>query len=224
MDNATKKEMEYPQNLLYAVFEDEKMLENTNAITDLNGSVEYALYTLLDRERQILKYRFAHLMTCEEVGKLYSITRERVRQIEQRALRKLRHPQRLKYLKYGVLGVIDLNREEYLNRIMDIENRLIELCKLNEAKADEVIHDVKLREKYKGELLENCDFSVRTYNCIKRHGIDSLSQLSKLSYNEIITIRNLGRKSVGEIIDKLQEHGYDVEHLKKGIRAEHDKF
>lgn len=224
MDNTTKKEMEYPQNLLYAVFEDEKMLENANTITDLNGSVEYALYTLLDRERQILKYRFAHLMTYEEVGKLYSITRERIRQIEQRALRKLRHPQRLKYLEYGVLGVIDLNREEYLNRVMDIENRLIELCKLNEAKADEVIHDVKLREKYKGELIENCDFSARTYNCVKRHGIDSLSQLSKLSYNEIINIRNLGRKSVGEIIDKLREYGYDVEHLEKGIRAEHDKF
>lgn len=224
MDNTTKKEMEYPQNLLYAVFEDEKMLENANTITDLNGSVEYALYTLFDRERQILKYRFAHLMTHEEIGKLYSITRERIRQIEQRALRKLRHPQRLKYLKYGVLGVIDLNREEYLNRVMDIENRLIELCKLNDAKADEVIHDVKLKEKYKGILIENCDFSVRTYTCLKRHGIDSLSQLSKLSYNEIINIRNLGRKSVGEIIDKLSEYGYDVEHLEKGIRAEHDKF
>nr|DAF01575.1 MAG TPA: RNA polymerase sigma factor [Caudoviricetes sp.] len=222
--NTVKKEMEYPLNLLYAVFEDEKMLENTDTIIDLNGSVEYTLFTLLDKERQILKYRFEDLMTYEEIGKLYSVTRERIRQIEQRALRKLRHPQRLKYLKCGVSGVMEMNREEYLNRVMDIENRLIELCKLNEAKADEVIHDVKLREKYKGELIENCDFSVRTYNCIKRHGVDSLSKLSKLSYDEIINIRNLGRKSVGEIIYKLRDYGYNVEHLEKGIGAEHDKF
>ena len=215
--NTVKKKMEYPLNLLYAVFEDEKMLENTDTLIDLNGSVEYTLFTLLDRERQILKYRFEDLMTYEEIGKLYSVTRERIRQMEARALRKLRSPQRLKYLKCGVSGVMEMNREEYLNRVMDIENRLIELCKLNEAKADEVIHDVKLREKYKGEPIENCDFSVRTYNCLKRRGVDSLSKLSRLSYDEITKIRNLGRKSVEEIIYKLREYGYDVEHLEKGF-------
>ena len=60
------------------------------------------LLTLTDRERQVLDFRFGltdgFSRTLEEVGKQFNVTRERIRQIEAKALRKLRHPSRLKKL------------------------------------------------------------------------------------------------------------------------------
>ena len=61
------------------------------------------LHTLTPREEQVLKLRFGLMdgrpRTLEEVGKEFHITRERIRQIEAKALRKLRHPSRSKRLK-----------------------------------------------------------------------------------------------------------------------------
>jgi RNA polymerase primary sigma factor len=61
------------------------------------------LGTLSDRERQVLAMRFGlddgRTRTLEEVGKAFGVTRERIRQIEAKALRKLRHPSRSKKLK-----------------------------------------------------------------------------------------------------------------------------
>ena len=61
------------------------------------------LSTLTPREEQVLKLRFGiedgRARTLEEVGKEFNVTRERIRQIEAKALRKLRHPSRSKKLK-----------------------------------------------------------------------------------------------------------------------------
>lgn len=59
--------------------------------------------------------------------------------------------------------------------------------------------------------IENMDLSVRSYNCLKRAGIDTLQQLAKLSYQDLTHVRNLGRKSVDEIIEKLKEYGYEIQ-------------
>jgi len=74
----------------------------------LRDRLHEVLDTLNDRERQVLDYRFGlsdgSPKTLEEVGKQFNVTRERIRQIEAKALRKLRHPSRLKKLD-GFLGV-----------------------------------------------------------------------------------------------------------------------
>lgn len=211
------KDLEYPFNLIYAVFEDEaeEIIEKSDTISDFNGSLEYVLHTLSERERTVLKYRFVDLMTYEKVGKLYNITRERIRQVEAKALRKLRHPNRRKYLKYGVSGIIENIRTDYYNRFADLESKLIELCKLNEKTADEVIRDNELRKKYAPTKIEDMDLSVRSYNCLKRAGIDNIKQIASLSYEELIHIRNLGKHSVEEIIEKLREYGYDIQKFVK---------
>lgn len=73
------------------------------ASTDLKERVREILKTLTPREEKVLKMRFgidvASEYTLEEVGKDFSVTRERIRQIEVKALRKLRHPSRSKKLK-----------------------------------------------------------------------------------------------------------------------------
>lgn len=71
--------------------------------TLLHEQLLEVLDTLTDREQKVLKLRFGledgHPRTLEEVGKEFNVTRERIRQIEAKALRKLRHPSRSKKLK-----------------------------------------------------------------------------------------------------------------------------
>ena len=69
----------------------------------LRENVEEVLEALSDREAKVLKMRFGlagnKMMTLEEVGKQFGVTRERIRQIEAKALRKLKHPSRRKKLQ-----------------------------------------------------------------------------------------------------------------------------
>ena len=71
--------------------------------TMLREQLFEVLHTLTPREEQVLKLRFGledgRMRTLEEVGSVFNITRERIRQIEAKALRKLRHPSRSKRLK-----------------------------------------------------------------------------------------------------------------------------
>jgi len=69
----------------------------------LKEQVEDVLESLTERERKVLQLRFGlddgRSRTLEEVGKEFHVTRERIRQIEAKALRKLRHPSRSRKLK-----------------------------------------------------------------------------------------------------------------------------
>jgi len=69
----------------------------------LREDIEEVMRSLSDRERTVLKMRFGlddgHPRTLEEVGREFHVTRERIRQIEAKALRKLKHPTRAKKLR-----------------------------------------------------------------------------------------------------------------------------
>ena len=73
------------------------------AFTLLKEQLVEVLNTLTDREQKVLRLRFGlddgRARTLEEVGKEFNVTRERIRQIEAKALRKLRHPSRIRKLK-----------------------------------------------------------------------------------------------------------------------------
>jgi RNA polymerase primary sigma factor len=86
-------------------------IEDTDAISPadaasnlvLREQLERVLNTLTEREREVLKLRFGledgYARTLEEVGRIFKVTRERIRQIEAKALKKLRHPNRSKWLR-----------------------------------------------------------------------------------------------------------------------------
>ena len=69
----------------------------------LKGRLHDVLETLTDRERMVLQLRFGlgdgYSRTLEEVGQQFRVTRERIRQIEAKALRKMRHPTRLRQIE-----------------------------------------------------------------------------------------------------------------------------
>jgi len=88
-DFVKDEKTETPESLLYR--------------TLLRNDLEFLMVELSERERMVLKLRFGLVddrpRTLEEVGKVYNVTRERIRQIESKALKKLRHPSRLQKLK-----------------------------------------------------------------------------------------------------------------------------
>jgi RNA polymerase primary sigma factor len=85
--------------------EDKSVINPSEAVVNMNLSetTTRVLSTLTPREEKVLRMRFGigeksdH--TLEEVGRDFSVTRERIRQIEAKALRKLRHPSRAKKLR-----------------------------------------------------------------------------------------------------------------------------
>jgi len=87
-------------------FIEDKSAENPAdmaAIVLLKEKIKDVLESLTERERQVLEQRFGlvdgYSRTLEEVGKQFKVTRERIRQIEAKALRKMRHPTRLRQLE-----------------------------------------------------------------------------------------------------------------------------
>ena len=87
-------------------FLEDKSAENPSEMTAysmLKERLQEVLTTLTDREKQVLDFRFGltdgYSRTLEEVGKQFNVTRERIRQIEAKALRKLRHPTRMRKLE-----------------------------------------------------------------------------------------------------------------------------
>ena len=83
--------------------DDARQPSDIASATILREVIERELHTLTPREEHVIKLRFGlydgRSRTLEEVGKEFDITRERIRQIEAKALRKLRHPSRARHLK-----------------------------------------------------------------------------------------------------------------------------
>ncbi|CAN5703222.1 DNA-directed RNA polymerase subunit alpha [soil metagenome] len=59
--------------------------------------------------------------------------------------------------------------------------------------------------------VEDLELTVRSYNCLKREGVDTIGQLATMTEEELMNIRNLGMKSVDEIRSKLLEYGYALD-------------
>ncbi len=64
---------------------------------------------------------------------------------------------------------------------------------------------------YSDLKIEELNFSVRSHNSLKRAGINTVGELSKLSLSEIEKIKNLGKVSLNEIIEKLKEYGFNID-------------
>ncbi|MBB2958689.1 DNA-directed RNA polymerase subunit alpha [Pseudoclavibacter helvolus] len=69
--------------------------------------------------------------------------------------------------------------------------------------------------------IEDLDLSVRSYNCLKREGINTVSELVALSETQLMNIRNFGQKSVDEVRDKLTELGLSLKDSVPGFEGAH---
>ena len=67
-----------------------------------------------------------------------------------------------------------------------------------------------VKETILGMTIEELDMSVRSFNCLKRAGIDTVEDLTNRTEEDMIKVRNLGKKSLDEVIAKLHSLGLDL--------------
>ena len=74
---------------------------------------------------------------------------------------------------------------------------------------DNVLKEGGVEQITKGQqmMIEDLDLSVRSYNCLKRAGIQTVDELTQKTEDEMMRVRNLGKKSLKEVKDKLTELG-----------------
>jgi DNA-directed RNA polymerase subunit alpha len=99
------------------------------------------------------------------------------------------------------LGAKILN--EHLNLFVDMSD---------EAKKAEIMveREETKKEKVLEMTIEELDLSVRSFNCLKRAGIDNVEDLINRTEEDMIKVRNLGRKSLEEVIQKLHSLNLDL--------------
>ena len=99
------------------------------------------------------------------------------------------------------LGAKILN--EHLNLFVDLSD---------EAKNAEIMveREETIKEKVLEMTIEELDMSVRSFNCLKRAGIDTVEDLTNRTEEDMIKVRNLGKKSLEEVILKLRSLGLDL--------------
>ncbi|MBE6709479.1 MAG: DNA-directed RNA polymerase subunit alpha [Ruminococcaceae bacterium] len=94
---------------------------------------------------------------------------------------------------------------EHLNLFVDLSD---------EAKNAEIMveREETIKEKVLEMTIEELDMSVRSFNCLKRAGIDTVEDLINRTEDDMMKVRNLGKKSLEEVILKLQSLGLELKH------------
>ena len=161
---------------------------------------------LTERENKVLQMRYEWRIPLEEVGKEFGVTKERIRQIEAKAIRKLR----FQYRKGTILCV----SKAELRKAQNETERYKEKAERLQAELDKVRNiapEQREEADKKGVLLEGpidiLDLSVRSYHCCLRAGIYTLGDLCGKTYTEMTKVRNLGKNSMQEIESKMHEYG-----------------
>jgi DNA-binding CsgD family transcriptional regulator len=170
-----------------------------------------AMATLSEREADVLRRRYQDKLTLKEVGQIQEVTPERIRQLEAKALQKLRRPSRVNmFLAIPLTEHQTLSAEhQKLNRQYELLARALEIAV--ERPSEPEITELAKMVNVKSTPLEELDFSVRTYNCLRRAGINTLGEIVSKTSDELAKIRNLGRHSLNEIVMTLEKYGFSLE-------------
>lgn len=154
--------------------------------------------------------------TLNEIAKQKGVTRERIRQLVAKAMHKIR----VRYVLLPQELELKEQRERLeadLRALNEYRGQLVQLFKEKGVYTQEMeIEFGKVTSKTRQDVLkaeleepiEELNLSIRSANCLRRAGIDTIADLVSHSYDEMRTVRNLGKKSLKEIEGKLKERGY----------------
>ncbi len=221
----------YPQNIFREVFQVPDMPETAEELAGLmgdRGALEIAMVLagLSVREADILRYRYQKNRTLEELTEVFGIAKERIRQIEKKALRKMRMPAVEELLHKGVAVWLDDKIREEARRIANEEvpaqvHSLLtarlewaeETMNEREAERMRLARDGATGNLVRGAeliMVEEMELSVRSYNCLKRAGCNTMADIIAMTPEQLLMVRNLGRRSRDEIIEKVHAMGFEM--------------
>lgn len=213
------EDFDYPISLLAFILDD---VVAAIALKDHSGFDWALANALTDRERKIIIYRWRDRLTLSDVAEKYGVTRERIRQMEGKSLRKLQN----KHIREVIRSGID---DEEINRRLrsQIKDENIELRKT----LKKIIDNKNLAEQYLNgehtgdvpefireamptlvhdESISVLNLSVRSYNCLYRAGYLHLSDFYGVNREKLRRVRNLGKRSFDEVIEALHNIGIEV--------------
>ncbi len=196
----------YPFNLARDVFSSE---EEAGKIY-LPG-IYAALATLTEREQDILIQRYSDKLTLQECSKIHGVTKERIRQIEARAFRKLRHPVRTKMFKGVPIAELDVLLKEHQKLLKEHELlvKTIEQRATESASHATLVAIGKLAVKMQTPVAE-LNLSTRPCRALMRAGKETLRDVAEMTDKEFSQVRNLGKKSQEEVVNMLKTYGLDI--------------
>lgn len=209
-------EAPWPYNLLDAIKDPGGAMHWEEALTDdqMDGLRE-AMDSLTERENAFAYEYYEQGMTLEEVAATHGITRERVRQVLAKAVRKLRHPARRRLIELGVCGAQQEKELSQREEALRAKLRMVEDME-SELRAKTVSLGVRTAmmppernmsgtENRPDDSIDVMDLSVRSWNCLRRAGIETIGDACKAAREgNLLQVRNLGRKSLNEIVKKLE--------------------
>ncbi len=196
----------FPWNLIRDVMEDDACPVDIDPFAVID-----VLHDLTEREQKVVFMRYIDMMTLEDAGKILGVTRDRVRQIEARALRKLRHPAR-----QNRIHTVSMAKYKELQAQLDkLQMQYDYDCAQIDGAESDGRHETLTRPTPTIGI-ENLELSVRSYNCLKRAGICTLGDLAGCSLERLMKVRNLGRKSAEEVLAKCNEYGIVIRSEEEG--------
>ncbi len=169
------------------------------------------LPTLSPNQEKVLKLRYGlgedgEIHTLSNIGERFGVGKERIRQIEAKALRILRHPSRIRELT-GLYTNSKHKLDKEINTAVGILKVRWQDGKLAEP-ATIAISEIK-SSSFETSSVDDWDLSVRAYNCMKNARISNGAELLQYSEKELMRTINFGKRSLQEI--KYFLHGLGLQ-------------
>ena len=185
--------------------------------TQLEELLDYMMTKLTQRESDVIHYRYEEGLTLAAIGYLLGVTDDRVRQIEAKALRKLRssagwlivgkgHIISMLAIQKHIEDDIEIRTKHKVIQYLD--DKLVSLKKIINGCTKTAVKEYL--NAHPDISINDMDFSVRTFNCLKRAGINTVDQIRQYTEDELAKVRNLGPGGVKEIKRKLNEMGFSL--------------
>lgn len=194
----------YPKCLVMAIIE--KLEVPIEEFTpDIVAGINYAVSTLDEREQEVILLRYKEKKSLSQIGEHFGFQQERSRQIEVRALRKLRRPMAWKYITLGIQGftkmLCDTSYEQgHQVGYSEGYQQGLEDAPKGITKTGFSINVLKLP-------IECLGLSKRAYNALMRAEYHVLGDITDLDYYTIYHIRNLGVEQRHEVAVGLNKYG-----------------
>lgn len=180
--------------------------------SDLEETLEKVIKTLNEKEEDVIRKRYFEHKQYVDISKEYDVTGERIKQIERSALRKLRDPHTLSYLKLGEAFYRDCKKVALEKEVLAEQKRLKTMQELTDEYSIIQASEEELLKKFPELNLDSSSelvfvsvyelgLSTRALRCLIRSGIDTVRDLGMRNAYDLLQLRNLGRSCVVEIAD-----------------------
>jgi len=195
----------YPRNLLLAAFGSWEEENRTELTPEVLVGIEYVLLTLTERERKVLHMRYREQMTLKQIGESLGFIGERARQIEVKALRRLRYRRNMTIMTKGIEGYVrerselEYERGQQVGYDKGYRDGITDAGK-GVTKAGISVTIVSLP-------IEALELSLRAYNALKRADFHLIGDILNISSKDIVHIKNLGVQQREEVASGLHHYG-----------------